>query len=133
MKRRDFLKAISFGAVSLTMPGCAEGAPRLSGSASPENKLNFVFIFIDDLGWKDLSFMGSQYYQTPNIDKLASEGVTFTNAYSNAPNCAPTRACLISGQYTPRHGVYTVGTSERGQANLRKLIPTPNKTNLDSK
>jgi arylsulfatase A-like enzyme len=77
--------------------------------------------------------MGSRYYQTPNIDKLASEGVIFTNAYSNAPNCAPTRACLMSGQYTPRHGIYTVGTSERGQANLRKLIPTPNTTNLDSK
>ena len=133
MKRRDFLKAISLGAASLTIQGRADSAPRLPGSASPKKKPNFVFIFTDDLGWKDLSFMGSRYYQTPNIDKLAGESVIFTSAYSNAPNCAPTRACLMSGQYTPRHGIYTVGTSERGQANLRKLIPTPNTTNLDSK
>lgn len=134
MKRRDFLKAISIGAASLMMPGCAVGA-------APKKKPNFVFIFIDDLGWKDVGFTGripgsggpSRYYETPNIDKLADQGVIFTNAYSNAPNCAPTRACLISGQYSPRHGVYTVGTSERGRANLRKLIPTPNTTNLDSK
>ncbi len=129
MKRRDFLKAIGLGAVSLAMPGHAANAAQ----SSPKRKPNFVFIFIDDMGWKDLGFMGSRYYETPNIDKLAGEGVVFTNAYSNAPNCAPTRACLMSGQYTPRHGIYTVGTSERGQSKLRKLIPTPNKTNLDSK
>ena len=134
MKRRDFLKTIGISAASLMMPGCAIGA----GS---KRKPNFVFIFIDDLGWKDVGFTGrapasggpSRYYETPNIDKLADQGVIFTNAYSNAPNCAPTRACLISGQYSPRHGVYTVGTSERGQANLRKLIPTANTTNLNSK
>jgi len=134
MKRRDFLKTIGISAASLMMPGCAVGA----GS---KKKPNFVFIFIDDLGWKDVGFTGripgsggpSRYYETPNIDKLADQGVIFTNAYSNAPNCAPTRACLISGQYSPRHGVYTVGTSERGRANLRKLVPTPNTTNLDSK
>jgi arylsulfatase A-like enzyme len=141
MKRRDFLKVISFGAASLAIPGCAESALRPSAGAAAKKKPNFVFIFIDDLGWKDVGFMGrypasqgpSRYYETPNIDKLASEGVIFTSAYTNAPNCAPTRACLMSGQYTPRHGVYTVGTSERGKANFRKLIPIPNKTNLDSK
>ena len=77
--------------------------------------------------------MGNGYHQTPNIDELAAEGVVFTNAYANAPNCAPTRASLMSGQYTPRHGIYTVDTSERGSANLRRLIPTPNKTELDTK
>jgi arylsulfatase A-like enzyme len=104
MRRRYFLKTVGAGAVSLSLSG-----------------------------WRDLGFMGSRYYETPNIDKLAGEGVVFTNAYSNAPNCAPTRACLMSGQYTPRHGIYTVGTSERGKSKLRMLIPTPNKTNLDSK
>jgi len=128
MKRRDFLKAISVGAVSLAMPV----QPGNATQSSPKRKPNFVFIFIDDMGWRDLGFMGSRYYETPNIDKLAGEGVVFTNAYSNAPNCAPTRACLMSGQYTPRHGIYTVGTSERGQSKLRKLIPTPNETNLNS-
>ena len=56
--------------------------------------------------------------------------MVFTNAYANAANCAPTRACLMSGQYAPRHGVYTVGTSERGDARLRKLVPTKNTTVL---
>jgi arylsulfatase A-like enzyme len=132
MRRRDFLRALGLGAVSLAMPGCADGAAGRSAGASPKRKPNFVFIFIDDLGWKDAGFMGSAYYQTPNIDRLAAEGLVFTSAYSGAPNCAPSRACLMSGQYTPRHGVYTVGTSERGRAELRKLIPTENTTNLDS-
>jgi arylsulfatase A-like enzyme len=129
MRRRDFLKAVGLGAASLVMPERAWSALQ----SSPERKPNFVFILIDDMGFKDLGFMGSRYYETPNIDKLAGEGVVFMNAYSNAPNCAPTRACLMSGQYTPRHGIYTVGTSERGQSKLRMLIPTPNKIDLDSK
>jgi len=125
MNRRDFLKALGVGAVSYVG---GVGAP--AGGGRPAGKPNFVFIFIDDMGWKDLGFMGSQYYETPRIDRLASEGVVFTNAYSNAPNCAPTRACLMSGQYGPRHGVYTVGTAERGEAKRRKLIPTRNTTEL---
>ena len=92
---------------------------------------NIVLIYIDDLGWRDLGIMGSQYYETPNIDALASQGMRFMQAYSNAPNCAPARASLLSGQYQPRHGVYTVGTSERGDARLRKLIPVRNRTELD--
>lgn len=93
-------------------------------------KPNIIFILIDDLGWKDVSYMGSDYYETPNIDRLASNGVVFTNAYAPAANSAPSRACMLSGQYTPRHGVYTVGSSERGESHTRKLIPTPNTINL---
>jgi len=141
MKRRDFLKAISAGLASLAMPGCGEATKPVSTTGSAKKKPNFVFIIIDDLGWKDVGFISyasgfpepGGYYETPNIDRLASEGVVFTNAYANAPNCAPTRACLMSGQYTPRHGVYTVDTSERGPANLRKLTPIPNNPNLNSK
>ncbi len=98
--------------------------------AQSQNQPNIVFIFIDDLGWKDVGFMGSEFYETPNIDRLAKQGMVFTDAYANAPNCAPSRACLLSGQYSPRHGVYTVGSPERGQSRHRKLIPTPNKTVL---
>ena len=57
---------------------------------------------------------GSDYYETPNIDKLASEGVFFDNAYAAAANSAPSRACFMTGLYTPRHGVYTVSPSARG-------------------
>ena len=108
-------------------------APKLMGGVRKAGTPNIVFILADDLGYKDVGFMGSRYYETPNLDRLASQGVVFTNAYSNGPNCAPTRASLLSGQYTPRHGVYTVGTSERGRSRQRKIIPTRNKTTLASR
>lgn len=92
---------------------------------------NFVFFLIDDLGWKDTGFMGSQYYETPHLDRLAAQGMSFSNAYANGPNCAPSRASMLTGQYTPRHGVYTVGSPERGEEHRRKLIPIQNKTELD--
>lgn len=91
---------------------------------------NIVLINVDDLGWKDVGFNGSRYYETPNLDRLAEESIRFTNAYAGAANCAPSRACLLSGQQTPRHGIYTVGNSDRGNAKTRKIIPTPNNTTL---
>lgn len=87
---------------------------------------NIVFIFIDDMGWKDVGYMGSEYYETPNIDHLAKSGMIFTQAYANAANCAPTRASLLSGQYSPRHGVFTVARSDRGDPEERRLIPIEN-------
>lgn len=96
------------------------------------NKPNIVFILIDDLGWSDLGFMGSPVYETPNLDKLSKEGVVFTNAYAPAANCAPSRASIMSGKNTPRHGIYTVGSSERGKSKNRKLIPTKNTITLDN-
>jgi arylsulfatase A-like enzyme len=100
------------------------------GNKKEDKKPNIVLILVDDLGWKDTHTYRSDYYQTPNIDKLAKGGMTFTNAYASASNCAPSRACLLSGLYTPRHGIYTVNSSERGKTRLRKLIPTPNETVL---
>lgn len=91
---------------------------------------NIVLINVDDLGWKDVGFNGSRYYETPNLDRLAKESVRFTNAYAGAANCAPSRACMMSGQNTPRHGIYTVGSSERGNAKTRRIIPTPNTLEL---
>jgi len=95
-----------------------------------EPKPNIVFILIDDLGWTDVGFMGTKYYETPNIDRLAKNGMIFIQAYANAANCAPTRACLLSGQYTPRHGVFTVGNSDRGKSENRRLIPIENNQTL---
>jgi len=94
------------------------------------NKPNIVFILVDDLGWSDTGYMGNLVYETPNLDKLSYEGVVFTNAYAPASNCAPSRACMMSGKNTPRHGIYTVATSERGKSKDRKLIPTKNKVTL---
>ncbi len=87
---------------------------------------NIVFIMADDLGCTDLGCTGSDFYETPNIDRLASQGILFNNAYAPAANSAPSRACFMTGMYTPRHGVFTVSPSERGKAERRKLIPVPN-------
>lgn len=94
---------------------------------------NIVLFYADDLGYTDLSCQGSKFYETPHIDRLAKEGTSFTNAYSGAANCAPSRACLMSGNNSPRHGVYTVGNSDRGKSSDRKLIPIENTTILDPK
>ena len=95
------------------------------------SKPNVILINVDDLGWSDLSFMGSNYYETPNIDKLAENGMIFYNAYAAAANCAPSRASMLSGKYTTEHEIYTVGNSERGNKKTRKLIPIKNNEILD--
>jgi arylsulfatase A-like enzyme len=69
---------------------------------SKKKKPNFLFIVIDDLGWKDLTCYGSTFYETPNIDKLALEGMLFTAAYAASPVCSPTRAALLSGKNPAR-------------------------------
>ncbi len=111
-------------------------APACLVGAEQPAKPNIVFFFIDDLGWTDVGYMyprlgrSQRFYETPNIDRLSSQGMTFLSAYANAPNCAPSRACLMSGQYTPRHGIYTVGDPRRGNHRFRKLEPTENTTVL---
>lgn len=87
---------------------------------------NVVFILADDLGWTDLGCQGSKYYETPHIDRMASQGMRFTSGYSCGPNCQPTRAALISGQYGPRTGVYTVGNIDRFNWRSRPLKPVAN-------
>lgn len=106
---------------------------RQAPAADTEGKLNIVLILADDLGWTDLGCFGSTFYETPNIDRLARQGMRFTSAYTNGPNCAPTRACIISGKYTPRHGIFTVGDPWRGPRASRKLIPVANNTTLPLK
>ena len=93
--------------------------------AQTEDHPNVLFIFLDDYGWRDCGFMGSDYYETPHIDRLASQGMVFREAYSAAANCAPARACLLSGQYTPRHEIYNVGTQLRGNPKFSRLKHVP--------
>src|SRR5262245_54607108 len=71
-------------------------------SAQARPKPNFVLVLIDDLGWTDLGCYGSTFYRTPNLDKLASEGMRFTNAYAACPVCSPTRASIMTGKYPAR-------------------------------
>jgi arylsulfatase A-like enzyme len=66
---------------------------------------NIIFILIDDLGWRDLSCYGSEYYETPNLDRLASKGMTFSDAYAACPVCSPTRASILTGKYPATLGL----------------------------
>ncbi len=97
----------------------------LCGLHAGAERPNIIFINVDDLGVMDVDY-NSDRYITPNIRRLCSVGMVYSEAYAAAANCAPSRACVMSGQYTPRHGVYTVDSSERGASKHRKLIPTEN-------
>ncbi|MBK1875477.1 sulfatase [Pelagicoccus mobilis] len=108
------------------------GAVCLPQETHGRDQPNILFVFLDDFGWRDAGFMGSDFYETPVIDQLASEGTVFTNAYAASANCAPSRASLLSGQYTPRHEVYNVGTKPRGKAEHRRLEHIPGVDVLDT-
>lgn len=90
--------------------------PKTEAQGLEENKPNIIFILVDDLGWTDINIfdpLHRSYYETPNIDKLARQGMRFTQAYSNAANCAPSRAAIMSGQIYPHEPIYTVGKRPR--------------------
>lgn len=114
-----------YGALWLLAP-----ASSLEARAEPAERPNVILFVVDDMGWRDPAFMGSRFYLTPAMDAMASQGMVFTQAYSDGPNCAPTRASLMTGRATPRHGVITVGNSNRGKAKNRRLIPIANQTVL---
>jgi arylsulfatase A-like enzyme len=89
---------------------------------------NILFILVDDLGLNDLSFTGSNYYETPNIDALATESIEFTQGYAASRVCSPSRASIFTGQFTARHGVTDwigakTGTDWRSLNRHDKLLP----------
>ncbi len=102
--RRDFLKVMGLGAATLAMQGCASTSERISRRAK-KSKPNIIFILADDLGWAELGCYGNKFNETPNLDKLTSEGMKFTDAYAAAPVCSPYRAALMTGQYPARVGI----------------------------
>lgn len=73
--------------------------------ASVPHKPNIVFILVDDLGIMDLGITGSKFYETPNIDRLAKEGMIFTQGYAASRVCSPSRASIMTGKFTARHGI----------------------------
>ena len=82
---------------------------------------NFIFILIDDMGWRDIGSYGSTFYETPNLDRLATQGVRFTDAYASCPVCSPTRASILTGKYPA-----TVGVTNYIPGNARgKLLEAP--------
>ena len=93
MQRRDFLKMT--GVVATGLP-CLHAA----GAAGAKRRPNVVFIVADDLGYADVGCYGQKKIRTPNIDRLAAEGMRFTQAYSGNPVCAPSRCTLMTGYHT---------------------------------
>ncbi len=79
--------------------------PFVSCRKQPAPKPNVLFILADDLGYYDLSITGSDYYETPHIDRIAREGMTFTNGYAACQVCSPSRASIMSGKFPARHGI----------------------------
>jgi len=101
--RRDFLKAMGLTAASAAvsaLPGCRTSSPtaRPVGVGGP----NIIFILADDLGYGDLGCYGQQVIQTPNIDRMAAEGMVFTDHYAGSTVCAPSRCALMTGRHTGR-------------------------------
>ncbi|MFW6303219.1 MAG: sulfatase [Candidatus Sumerlaeota bacterium] len=87
-------------------------------------KPNILLILIDDMGWRDICCYGSEFYETPNIDRLAKEGMLFTDAYAACPVCSPTRASIMSGKYPARVGV-TNFIAGKGHPSKGLLIDAP--------
>lgn len=118
--RMQLIQSAALGIVSVVLPLQAAAA-----DASPKQP-NIIIYMVDDLGWNHISAakatMGThkEFYHTPNIEKLAKGGVTFTHAYQQ-PNCAPTRAAMLSGQYPARihNNVYNVGDLNRSKNDVR--------------
>src|SRR5215471_2901378 len=113
-ERRDLAKMLALLSLAAMLAPCSSAT---AGDAKP----NIVFILADDLGYTDVGCYGSKYYETPNIDRMAAEGMRFTDGYTCGPNCQPTRAALMSGQYCPRTGIYTVGDIDRFNWQSRPL------------
>src|SRR5512139_1468734 len=80
----------------------ALGPTALMAAVPAARSPNFIFVLADDLGWTDLGCQGSKFYETPNIDRLARQGMRFTQAYSACTVCSPTRASILTGQYPAR-------------------------------
>ncbi|WP_018969243.1 sulfatase-like hydrolase/transferase [Rubritalea marina] len=113
-----FMNNLSTGGAYAAFDGVTLSAA--ASARTPSSGPNVLFILVDDLGWTDHSVdalakgNASDYYQTPHLERLASEGVSFTSAYAQ-PNCAPSRAAFFSGQYSCRsaNGVYNVASLSR--------------------
>ncbi|HET7220579.1 MAG TPA: sulfatase [Vicinamibacterales bacterium] len=102
MKLRPSIAAAAIIAISLSLgAGCRQAAP----ARAPDTRPNILFILLDDLRWDTLGYAGHRALKTPQIDRIANEGVNFTNAFCTTSLCSPSRASLLSGVYAHRHGV----------------------------
>lgn len=117
--RREFLQNIKYGSLCLLSAMSLLRLNLSSAGNSEKKKLNFVFILIDDMGWRDAGCYGSTFYETPNIDRLSAEGMRFTDAYAACPVCSPTRMSILVGKYPARLNL----TDWIGGRRVGKLLP----------
>jgi len=108
INRRNFLKLAGVTAAGAVLSGCADELLQSSGSST--NNPNFIIIFCDDLGYGDLGCFGSKKHRTPNIDRMAAEGMRFTSFYATACCCTPSRASLMTGCYPRRVNMHVSDT-----------------------
>ncbi len=116
--RRDFLKTLSLGAASLASPSLLHAAEKTSNQ-----KLNFIFILVDDLGWSDLGCYGADLHETPHIDRLAEQSMKFTQAYAASPICTPTRASIMTGKHPARLHMTVWRENSLNPPRNRKMLP----------
>ena len=124
MKNSDLIKTagiVAFGMLTGTGQLLAKNNSTAPGNA-PEKKPNIIFILADDLGFAEIGCYGSDRYKTPNIDKLASQGLRFTHGYST-PLCGPSRACLLTGRYAFRTGATNQDACSEVFTKAEKAIP----------
>ncbi len=100
-----------------------------------DEKMNVLFILADDFGYYDMSCMGSTYYETPHIDRIANEGVIFTDGYATCQVCSPSRASIMTGKFPARHGITDwigakTGEEWRKAGRFNKLLPPDYTHNL---
>ena len=95
MNRRNFLCTVGMGLACLTLQAYADDNVSITADKTAKRP-NIVFILVDDMGWMDIGANGSRFYETPNVDKLAGEGMRFTQAYAASPICSPTRASILT-------------------------------------
>ncbi|HEX3871233.1 MAG TPA: sulfatase, partial [Pirellulales bacterium] len=123
----NLLRSMVFlGLACLLMPPMIARADASSAAAKP----NIVIILADDLGWSDLGCYGADLHETPNLDRLASQSVRFTDAYAASSVCTPTRAALMTGKHPARLGMTTWAESAKVPPPPKRLIPPPAGHNL---
>ena len=118
---------VAAGLVGVATVATGVMAAQDGGPEAEAGPPDVLLILVDDLGCRDLSGEGHAFHRTPNLDRLRSESVRFTNASCNGPNCSPSRAALVTGRHGSRTGVHTVGSPRRGKDTDRRLEPPANR------
>lgn len=131
LPRREFLKTTGLGLAAA--PFLASPLAQSAFAAMQKERPNVLFVLADDLGWRDTEPYGTNFYDTPNVQRLAERGMLFTEAYAANPLCSPTRASILTGQYPARLQLtapWGHSAVETFKAELPKSAP-PNKKTLE--